>query len=211
MPLRDFPKYDALRELARFAPSADPSAIETLMALLRVAGECLQALDSHFSAHSLSQGRFSVLTFLEQAGDSGLSATQLAEKSMVTRATMTGLIDALEREGLARRFPHPTDRRTNIIRITPKGSQILRSIMPDHFQAMGKIMEGLNVEQRETLRGLLTEVLAGVYLAAPHLKDTEFQDMAEGALPVHGFGHSSPVQSHRIHQRPSEDDGQDRP
>src|SRR4051794_10948908 len=40
-------------------------------------------------------------------------------------STMVSLIDELESAGLARRRPHPTDRRAREVAITPKGRRVL--------------------------------------------------------------------------------------
>lgn len=162
MPLRDYPKYNALQEVSERIKDIDQSAIESTMALLRVSAEISSALDEHFSAHSLSQGRFYVLMFLDQAGQAGLSATQLAEKALVTRATMTGLIDALEREDLVKRYPHPTDRRTNTIRITPKGVKLIQDLIPGHFARVSDVMRNLTPEERKGLVALLRKVKGSV-------------------------------------------------
>lgn len=162
MPLRDYPKYFALQEIAEGVPDADQTAIESTMALLRVSGDIISLLDGHFAQHQLSQGRFFVLMFLEQSGKKGLSATQLAEKAVVTRATMTGLIDSLERDSLVRRYPHPTDRRTNIIRITDKGKKVIRQMVPGHFAKVADAMKPLTEDERKVLLGLLRKVRYGV-------------------------------------------------
>lgn len=52
----------------------------------------------------------------------------LAELDGRPRQTMTWILDALEKRGLAARYPHPNDRRRKIIRLLPKGHQLAKAI-----------------------------------------------------------------------------------
>jgi DNA-binding MarR family transcriptional regulator len=45
----------------------------------------------------------------------------------VTARNVTGLVDALQRDGLVERLPHPNDRRAVLVRLTPAGSGYLRA------------------------------------------------------------------------------------
>lgn len=57
------------------------------------------------------------LNTIENAG--GLSAGELAAQSALTGGAVTGVIDRLERAGLARRVLDPGDRRRVLVEVTP--------------------------------------------------------------------------------------------
>src|SRR5207244_13164879 len=64
-----------------------------------------------------------------------MTPSQLGERLIVTRATVTGLVDSLEAKGFVRREPNPNDRRSLSIQITPAGFKVLsrvRSIVHAH-------------------------------------------------------------------------------
>ena len=61
-------------------------------------------------AHGLSASAFQALAILDGAGEP-LPGHVIAERLLVSSASMTSLVDTLERRGLAERHPHPTDRR----------------------------------------------------------------------------------------------------
>lgn len=69
-----------------------------------------------------------------------MTAGQLAERAGLTTGAVTGLIDRLERRGYARREPHPTDRRSVIVR--PLVDEAEREIGPA-YEAMSQAMETL--------------------------------------------------------------------
>jgi DNA-binding MarR family transcriptional regulator len=54
--------------------------------------------------------------------------SELGERLQVTRATVTGVVDSLERRGYVRRTPHPVDRRSLFVEITPEGLTVLQEV-----------------------------------------------------------------------------------
>jgi DNA-binding MarR family transcriptional regulator len=87
---------------------------------------------------------------------------ELAEKAGVTRATMTGLIDTLEKDGLARRETDPNDRRTVLVRLTPAGEALLESTLPDYFRCVSDLMQPLEDEERRQFVALLQKIQRGL-------------------------------------------------
>ncbi|MEX2044412.1 MAG: MarR family transcriptional regulator, partial [Opitutus sp.] len=121
-------------------------------------------IESDLARHDITQGRFGVLMALwsncPSKGDSmPLSPAELADRTGVTRATITGLIDTLERAGLVTRTPDPDDRRMMCVALTPRGRALLARVMPDHFRRMAWLMEPLSESERKVFLRLLTKVL----------------------------------------------------
>ncbi len=161
-PLREIPKYECLRDLAARIPELDPSAVEGCLAMLKVGSDVFDAFDVHFARHGLSHGRFTVLMLLHRHSEEGMSPSDLADRAGVTRATMTGLLDGLEREELLIREPHVDDRRTITVRLTEKGKSFLANMLPDHFRRVAGLMANLSLEERQTLVALLVKVQSGI-------------------------------------------------
>jgi DNA-binding MarR family transcriptional regulator len=55
---------------------------------------------------------------------------ELQKAHQCSRATVTGLIDGLENKGLVVRAAHPTDRRSRLAKLTPKGAALMRAKSP---------------------------------------------------------------------------------
>jgi DNA-binding MarR family transcriptional regulator len=68
---------------------------------------------------TVSYARLRMLTTLECDGE--LTMKQIAESLEVTARRVTVLVDALEAEGLAERYAHPTDGRSTVVAITEAG------------------------------------------------------------------------------------------
>lgn len=163
--LKDLPRYECLLEAAREFPALDPSATEVFLHLLRCGDEAFRVVDSHLAQHDITQGRFGVLMALwgncQRSGcQMPLTPAELADRTGVTRATITGLVDTLERADLVTRTPHPDDRRMMSVGLTKRGEKLLTRIMPEHFRRMAWLMAPLSENDRRTFVRLLTKVLA---------------------------------------------------
>ncbi len=159
--LKDLPRYECLLEAAKEFPDLNPSACEALLHLLRTGDESARVIEANLARHAITQGRLGVLMILMNRchGDAGtLGPAELADAAGVSRATMTGLIDTLERDGLVTREPDTVDRRMMLVRLTAKGRDLLGEILPDHFKHMTMLMSPLSEFERQTLVQLLVKV-----------------------------------------------------
>jgi DNA-binding MarR family transcriptional regulator len=75
-------------------------------------------------------------------------------------STMVSLLDQLERAGLAKRRPRPTDRRAREVVITPKGRRLLERGRQLASQVDDEVLQGLTGAERRQLVGLLRRALA---------------------------------------------------
>lgn len=167
--LKDLPRYECLLEAAKEFPDLDPSAAEAFLHLLRTSDEAFAVTERNLLGHGVSQGRFGVLMLLWRGGQSGKSGNgcmppgprtpaELAEAAGVTRATMTGLVDTLERDNFVKREPDPHDRRMMSVRLTPKAERFLAALLPTHFKVMSSLLSTLNEAERKTLVRLLGKI-----------------------------------------------------
>ena len=89
-----------------------------------------QAMGQRLSRHGLPLSLAVALLSLHTRDDVAEPA-QLADLLLLPRQTMTFVLDTLESKGLARRRPHPVDRRRKIIQLTPRGHQRAQAILDD--------------------------------------------------------------------------------
>lgn len=167
--LRDLPKYETLLAYSKRYRTVNPSSVEAFLNLLRVASDVLDATEEYFGEHGTSQGRFTVLCLLNRNPDVPLCPADLADRAGVTRATMTGLLQGLESEGLLKRTSSTDDKRMFFVELTSKGRRYLDSILPDWFRRVDDLMDGLNDKERVTMLRLLEKVRTrtGVFTGNP--------------------------------------------
>jgi DNA-binding MarR family transcriptional regulator len=101
--------------------------------------------------------RFDLLAQLDRAPQ-GLTMGELSARLMVTNGNVTALAEALVREGLALREPHPDDRRSSRLRLSPSGKRAFDSMTPAHeawIDAMMAELDGGELTQLMALLGKL--------------------------------------------------------
>ncbi|MFC9219251.1 MarR family winged helix-turn-helix transcriptional regulator [Streptomyces hygroscopicus] len=88
-----------------------------------------------------------------------MTARRLSDLLQCDASTATSMIDRLEKRGLVRRVPHPTDRRAKVIQLTPEGCA-LRDRVIAHTTRHSPFAR-LDRESRLRLHALLREVNDG--------------------------------------------------
>lgn len=156
--LKEVPRYECLLERSREYPELDPSATEAFLHLLATATDLLEALGTVHASHRISRGRFIVLMLLAHCTEKPVNLADLADQAHVTRATMTGLIDTLVRDGYVSRSPAAEDRRMTLVRLTEAGKSFLNSILPDYFRRIATVMGQLAEPERKSLVALMGKI-----------------------------------------------------
>lgn len=120
-------------------------------------------MESYFGRNGLSKARFAVMIHLHGSDDpAGVNISELLTFHDVSSATMTGIIDTLEREGLLERIPCPEDRRRVNLRITDAGRAFMDDFLPRHQAYIGEFSKNLNDRERQTLLKLIAKLHRGI-------------------------------------------------
>jgi len=85
---------------------------------------------------------------------------ELATALGIDPPNATVVVDDLESLGLVRRRPHPTDRRTKLVEVTPKGKRMAAQA-DEILAAPPPALCALEIEDLEALRDVLARVRAG--------------------------------------------------
>jgi MarR family transcriptional regulator, lower aerobic nicotinate degradation pathway regulator len=109
----------------------------------------------------LTPALFAVLNYLQVR--EGANQQQIGSAMGIDSSTMVSLVDELERAGLAKRRPHPQDRRAREVLITPEGRQTLKRARELANEVEGDVLQGLSPAER----GQLVTLLRKAFSAAP--------------------------------------------
>jgi DNA-binding MarR family transcriptional regulator len=156
------PRFEKIEQLARGVPGLDRESIRACVPLLYFHKEFDAALEQHYQAYGLSRGRWQVLMALYKATEEGLAPAELADLTGVTRAAMTGLIDGLVESGHVARDDEGEDRRTYLVRLTPRGTDFIASVLPDHLGRMQRLIEALTPSERDQFVELIEKLRRSV-------------------------------------------------
>ena len=135
------------------------------MAAVRTGEAFLALVDRRLRGHGLSAGARQVLAVLDGEGGS-LSPTVIADRLIITTASMTSLLDTLQRRGLVQRTPDVKDRRRVVVTITAEGTRVIRRLLPEILALQDEVAAGLSPADRAELVRLLNILRAGIAAAA---------------------------------------------
>lgn len=160
--LRNLPRHQALQDRLRDLPEEDALSVTTFLLFLRVASDMIGGLQDYFAHYRLSDGKLAVLLSLYDTSDGSSTPSQLAEQLAVTRGTITGLLDGLERSGLIERDDYPADRRMLTIRLTASGKAFVDRFLPEHLRHIKLLMSHLNEAEQRQMVMLLEKLISGI-------------------------------------------------
>lgn len=108
---------------------------------------------------SLSPGSFEILELL--SCNPGLSHSRLASAIGLEKSSLVPAIARLEEMALVQRKQSATDKRSNELRITPKGERVLAELRSYVVQRETEITDGMARDEVDTLNRLLAK-MAGI-------------------------------------------------
>jgi len=127
-----------------------------VMRQLRLAGTRVDALIADVTRrHGLSAAAVNALAVIEGAAGP-LPAGEVSAQMHITTATMTAVLDTLERKGYIRRLPDPADRRRVLVDITPGAQALLDQVLPEIQQLVTATLSPLGDQTLHTLLDALT-------------------------------------------------------
>jgi DNA-binding MarR family transcriptional regulator len=88
----------------------------------------------------------------------GLSCKEIGERTLITKGTLTGVLDRLEAKKLIRRIPCTEDRRSTLIGLTAKGKRVFTREFPRQIAYLKKRFDGLSKSELEQTRAALRKL-----------------------------------------------------
>lgn len=117
-----------------------------------------QALAREIRPLGLAPGQFMVL--LELWREEGVTQRDLVGRLDVEQATLANTLSRMERDGLVRRVPHPTDGRAQVIRLTERARRLeaLATSAADGINR--RMLAGLTAVERQRFIETMRRVIA---------------------------------------------------
>jgi len=105
---------------------------ERYLQSVRLLAECMQGFE-RFSGesvrqHGLTHAQFDIIATL--GNTPGMSYKELGERTLITKGTLTGVIERLEQKGLVLRERSSEDKRSYFVRLTPAGEAVFCDVFP---------------------------------------------------------------------------------
>jgi len=115
--------------------------VRTWVQLVRALSRIEQRLEHALDGQGLSIAQFDILASL--GFEEGITQQELAERLLVTKGNICGMIGRMEAEGWVERKPDPDDRRANRLFLTRRGKMLLAQAFPGQQALIKQIMSAL--------------------------------------------------------------------
>ena len=145
---------------------------ERYLKSVRLLAECLQGFE-RFSGESvracgLTHAQFDIIATL--GNTAGMTYKELGERTLITKGTLTGVIERLEQKGLVARERNSEDKRSFFVRLTPKGEETFNQAFPVVVAHGKKLFSAYSEADFAALDASLLklrQLIAGAAAAAP--------------------------------------------
>lgn len=124
------------------------------LSIFNLNGLIVQAGDTITHAIGQSSARWQVLGSVYEPQ----TVAEIARRLGLARQSVQRVADVLEREGLVVSKDHPTDRRTMLLELTPKGFEVLSKIYARQLEWSQRVMTKLNHEQVVAATTILQDI-----------------------------------------------------
>jgi len=81
----------------------------------------------------------------------GLTCSEVTEQTLITKGTLTGVIDRLEEKGLVERWGDADDGRIIIVALTRAGNRLFQREYPRYLEKLKTLFKGLSIPDREEI------------------------------------------------------------
>ena len=151
---------EILEQWQRESPQLDVSALAVTGRVMRIARLLEKHRETVLTEYGLNVWSFDVLATLRRQGSPyQLKPTDLYGLLMLSSGAMTNRIDRLEEDGLVVRLRDRDDRRSVIVQLTPKGIELMDTVMPVLFEKEKQFLEEFTKTETQTFTKLLRRFL----------------------------------------------------
>ena len=121
---------------------------------------CYQAFEVHSAVHlralGLTPAQFDIIATL--GNTRGMTPKDLGEKTLITKGTLTGVVDRLETKKLIRRVINSTDGRSQIVQLTVKGETLFTKVFPAHLAHVKRAFTGFKATDYAQVEAVLQQL-----------------------------------------------------
>ena len=142
-------------------PDSSAKATECAMNLVLTADLLEKRIASLLLPLDLSPATGLVLSILADS-ETPVSPNNIADRLIISRASVTSLLDSLEKRGFVKRQPHISDRRKILIKLTDSGRQVANKFRPIVHQHQKVWLNALNEKEQEQLIKMLQRLQASL-------------------------------------------------
>lgn len=108
------------------------------------------------SGSDLTAPQAKVIFFL--GNTEGMTCSEITDKTLITKGTLTGVIDRLEEKGLVQRWGDSDDGRRIIVDLTKEGEKVFKREYPRYVALLKARFDSLSARERDQATALLGRI-----------------------------------------------------
>ena len=155
------PPPTVMAALRKRLTERDLPAFGAVFALRTTAQQVDNAITEWMADTAGTPARFQILALAWASGASGIPHKEIVNALQVTRATVSGLMAALERDGLVKSMVDHDDRRNLIAHVTSRGRAIFEKAVDSNLASLRAAFATLSEDEQATLTSLLQRLWQG--------------------------------------------------
>ena len=135
---------------------------KSFIPVLRELARAYQAFEAYSAVHvrtlGLTPSQFDIIATL--GNTEGMSFKELGQKTLITKGTLTGVVDRLEARNLVRRIASPSDGRSLTVQLTRKGETLFGRVFPAHLSHVDQAFTALTQPELDEMESALRRLRA---------------------------------------------------
>lgn len=120
---------------------------------IRLLAECYQAFETRSGRHvrrlGLTPAQFDIIATLGRTP--GMNFKELSEKTLITKGTLSGVIDRMVERGWLLREPMQADGRKVLIRLTAEGGALFERVFPEHIDYLQSSFSDFSAQELDAI------------------------------------------------------------
>ena len=125
-----------------------------------------QGFEGYSSAHIRGLGlmpvQFDVIATL--ANQPPMTYKQLGEKTLISKSSLTGVVDRMAQKDFIATLENPEDARSHLLRLTVKGQKIFEKVFPEHLEHLETAFQKLSNKQIKEIEESL-KILKSIFIS----------------------------------------------
>ena len=99
-----------------------------------------------------------------RANQPPMSFKQLGEKTLISKSSLTGVVERMVQKGLITTQDNPDDARSHMLKLTTKGQKIFDKAFPEHLKHLEKVFQKLSKKQMKEIEESL-KTLKSIFIS----------------------------------------------
>ena len=142
------------------------STYMNFLPIVRELARAYQEFEGYSSTHIRGLGllpvQFDVIATL--GNQPPMSFKQLGKKTLISKSSLTGVVDRMVQKGLIATLVNPDDARSHLLKLTEKGQKIFEQVFPAHLKHLELAFDRLSKKQKKEIEESL-KTLKSIFIS----------------------------------------------